>query len=88
MIGTNHDPADNYDPVLTRFRAALDKVYGKRVERVVSFGSRARGEARSDSDYDIAVFLRNPGSFWQEMGPLAKIEKTNILASVWRTPSR
>jgi uncharacterized protein len=34
------------DPVLTRFRAALDKIYGERIERVVLFGSRARGDAR------------------------------------------
>jgi uncharacterized protein len=66
------------DPILARFRAALHKVYGERIERVVLFGSRARGDAQPDSDYDIAVFLRNPSSFWQEMGPLAKIE-TDIL---------
>lgn len=26
--------------------------------RVVLFGSRARGDARRDSDYDVAVFVR------------------------------
>jgi predicted nucleotidyltransferase len=47
------------DSVLTRFRRALDEVYGpQRIERVVLFGSRARGDANPDSDYDIAVFLR------------------------------
>lgn len=46
------------DPVLSRFRAALTEVYGERVERVVLFGSRARGDARSDSDYDVAVFFK------------------------------
>ena len=49
------------DPILTRFRAALDALYGSRLERVVLFGSRARGEARQDSDYDVAVFLRDLG---------------------------
>ena len=30
-----------------------------RVTNVVLFGSRARGDARPDSDYDVAVFVRN-----------------------------
>jgi predicted nucleotidyltransferase len=66
------------DPVLGRFRAALGEVYGERLARVVLFGSRARGEARPDSDYDIAVFLKDPESFWKESGRLAQIE-TDIL---------
>jgi predicted nucleotidyltransferase len=47
------------DPILRRFRAALEGVYGERLERVVLYGSRARGDARPDSDYDVAVFLRH-----------------------------
>ena len=30
------------------------------VQAVVAFGSRARGEARSDSDLDLAVIVRQP----------------------------
>jgi uncharacterized protein len=66
------------DPILNRFRAALDEIYGERIERVVLFGSRARGDARPDSDYDVAVFLNEPDSFWSESGRLAEIE-TDIL---------
>ena len=54
------------DPILTRFRAALDETYGERLERVVLFGSHARGDARPDSDYDIAVFLKDLDSFGTE----------------------
>jgi predicted nucleotidyltransferase len=48
------------DSVLQWFRTALDSIFGGRLERAVLFGSRARGNARPDSDYDIAVFFRDP----------------------------
>jgi predicted nucleotidyltransferase len=59
------DPADEElmatraataDPVLARFCRALTETYGDRLERVVLYGSRSRGDARTDSDYDVAVF--------------------------------
>jgi len=31
---------------------------GAKVSRIILFGSRARGEARSDSDYDVLVLVR------------------------------
>jgi predicted nucleotidyltransferase len=66
------------DKVLTRFRAAVAQIYGDRVERIVLFGSRARGEAKPDSDYDIAVFIKNAGSFAEESARLAAVT-TDIL---------
>jgi predicted nucleotidyltransferase len=66
------------DSVLSRFRAALDKAYGERIERVVLFGSRARGDARPNSDYDVAVFLEDLDNFGQEADRIAEIE-TDIL---------
>jgi predicted nucleotidyltransferase len=61
------------DPVLKRFKAALADLYGDQIDRVVLFGSRARGDARSDSDYDVAVFLRELPDRWREMDRLADI---------------
>lgn len=61
------------DPVLMRFRAAVTEIYGERVERVVLFGSRARGDARTDSDYDVAVFLRNMPDRMAELNRLADL---------------
>lgn len=66
-------------PVLVRFRRALDEIYGsQQIERVVLFGSRARGDARPDSDYDVAVFLRDMNDRFEEMDRLADLS-TNIL---------
>ena len=61
------------DPVLARFRAALDDLYGDRLDRVVLFGSRARGEAGPDSDYDVAVFLKSLPDRWRELDRLADL---------------
>ncbi|MGH6937055.1 MAG: nucleotidyltransferase domain-containing protein, partial [Methylocella sp.] len=55
------------DPILKRFRAAVTEIYGDRVARVVLFGSRARGDAQPDSDYDVAVFLRDMADRFAEM---------------------
>lgn len=66
------------DPILTRFRSALDRIYGERIERVVLCGSRGRGDARADSDYDIAVFIKNPDAFSVEADRLVDVE-TDIL---------
>ena len=62
------------DPVISKFRAALGKAYGPRLERAVLYGRRARGDAKPGSDYDIAVFLKNMDSRWDEFGTLAEIE--------------
>ncbi len=59
------------DPILSRFRAELAQTYGDRLERVVLFGSRARGEFRPDSDYDIAVFIHDPDRWFDEVVRLA-----------------
>jgi predicted nucleotidyltransferase len=67
------------DQILRRFRAALDDLYGDRIERVVLFGSRARGDAHETSDYDIAVFLKDLSDRWREFHRLADL-RTDILA--------
>ena len=61
------------DPVIIRFRDAVKALYGDTLERIVLYGSRARGDARPDSDYDIAVFLKEPYDFYDEAGRMAEI---------------
>ena len=69
------------DPVLKRFRAELEKAYGETLDRVVLFGSRARGDARPDSDYDVAVFLKTSRGFDPELRVIADIGAQILLDS-------
>jgi|SRR5580698_9388458 uncharacterized protein len=61
------------DVVLTRLRAGLRTLYGTRLEHAVLFGSRARGDAQPDSDFDVAVFLHDYSTFWSELQPLGAL---------------
>ena len=66
-------PAVADDPVLARLRTTLTGLYGSRLERVLLFGSRARGEAGPQSDYDVAVFLEPLDDRWAELDRLADL---------------
>ena len=57
----------------------MNALYGDRIERAVLFGSRARGDAREDSDYDVAVFLEDLTDRWHEFRRLADL-RTDILS--------
>lgn len=52
-----HERGDmvNHREVAEEFVRRLKRRYGDRIERVVLFGSVARGEARKDSDVDLLV---------------------------------
>lgn len=52
-------PRPTDDPVLRRYKAAVEEMHGDQFDRVILFGSCARADARPDSDYDVAVFLKS-----------------------------
>lgn len=51
-------PSVAKDTVLKELKASLTGLLGERLERLVLFGSRARGDYDSGSDIDIAVVVR------------------------------
>jgi len=46
------------DPVLAEIKQRLNETLGDNVERIILFGSRARGDAHKDSDYDVLILVK------------------------------
>ena len=70
---TNMTALPTDDLVLRRYKAALEGLYGDQIDRIVLFGSRARGDGHADSDCDIAVFLKSMPDRWAEFTRLANL---------------
>ena len=49
------------EPALIEFRANINKLYGNEIERIILFGSRARGDAKQDADIDVLVIMKHAG---------------------------
>jgi uncharacterized protein len=45
--------------VLEQFKLEVKKMLGDRLDRLVLFGSRTRGDAAPDSDFDLLVTVKN-----------------------------
>ncbi len=46
-------------PILKKLKKGLLQIYGDQVDRILLYGSRARGDERPDSDIDILVVLKD-----------------------------
>ncbi len=58
-------------PALTDLRTHLQMIYGRRLSRVVLYGSNARGSAETDSDIDLLVVLEGDVSPCEEIARTA-----------------
>jgi uncharacterized protein len=72
------------DPVLARLKAELAALYGPRLKQVLLYGSRARGDHREDSDYDVLVVLEGAFDHWAEVRRLAGLSTDMTWATVER----
>ena len=56
------DPGYQADlAVADRLKDLILRTDGERISKIILFGSRARGNARPDSDYDLLVVMRDLG---------------------------
>lgn len=53
--------------ILSELRERLEAHYGERLERLVLFGSHARGDAEPDSNIDVLVVLKGEVNPYDEM---------------------
>ncbi len=53
--------------ILADLRQSFQALYGDRLQRLVLFGSQARGDAEPGSDIDVLVVLQGPVSPGQEI---------------------
>ena len=64
------------DPILARLKRELVALYGPRLKQVLLYGSRARGDHRDDSDYDVLVVLEGEFHWWDEVKRMGDISWT------------
>ena len=60
-------------PLLRRLHAELERLYGPRLRQLLLYGSRARGDAGPESDWDVAVILEGYGGDLDEVYRLADL---------------
>lgn len=58
---------------LEHFVADLRGLYGTRLESVILYGSRARGDGGEESDIDTLVVLDPGANFWSEFDLISPI---------------
>lgn len=71
---------------LAAFKREVEEALPGRVARVTLFGSRARGDAEEDSDYDVAVFVHDRSEDWRVGSIVSKVAYEHMLDGIFISP--
>lgn len=63
-------------PILNEVKRRLKKIYGKRLKKIILYGSYARGDADDGSDIDLIILLEDMDE------PVTEMEKFS--ESIWK----
>ncbi|MDP2766347.1 MAG: nucleotidyltransferase domain-containing protein [Candidatus Methanoperedens sp.] len=65
----------DYKEILTKFNQSLLEKFGANLISLVLFGSVARGAAKTESDIDLLIILKDaPDSYYRRIEPVIDIE--------------
>ncbi len=84
-VGLETLPRDAVDH-LAAFKREVEEALPGRVTRVTLFGSRARGDAGQDSDYDVAVFVSDSRDDMKVRHTVSDIAYPHILDGIYISP--
>ncbi|MBD2296181.1 nucleotidyltransferase domain-containing protein [Anabaena sphaerica FACHB-251] len=59
--------------VLSQVSKNLKQLYGEQLEKLILFGSQARGTAQSDSDIDVLIVLKDVFNYSQESEKISQV---------------
>ncbi len=48
------------EDIIQRFKERVTEALGDRLDRIILFGSRSRGDAEENSDFDSLVLVKSP----------------------------
>jgi predicted nucleotidyltransferase len=64
---------DALRPLLSELKGRLQALYGDRLDRLVLYGSQARGDTHAESDVDVLVVLHGPVNPGQEIRRMSDV---------------
>lgn len=68
----------NLQSGILEFKKLVHQLYGEHLERLILFGSQARGDAKADSDVDILIVARRRLSLGERERLIALISDLSI----------